>query len=81
MRYLKIVALVIALVFAIWFALTGWMSFYAIYASFPFGLAALILYFTGRWHSPGSKLNRAVLWVLIVGLVTSIVGQYLIINS
>ena len=81
MKVIKILVTIIALLCAVWFALTSWMSVYAIWLSYPFGLAALLLYFIGRFHSPGSKLNQAVLWILIVGLAVSIIGQYWLIKS
>lgn len=63
-----------ALVFAIWFALTAWFWAWLanLFFSLPFGLAALILYFTGRYQVPGNRLNRAVLIILITGIAVSV---------
>jgi hypothetical protein len=70
----------VALVFAIWFALTSWLWAWLlnIFLSYPFGLAALIIYFIGRKHAPGNKLNRAVLIILALGWLSSIVSALLI---
>jgi hypothetical protein len=76
MKIVKLLVPLFALLCAIWFALTGWIFiFYALYISYPFALVAMLLYLIGRAHYPESKLNKAVLWVLLVGLASSIIGQ------
>lgn len=63
----------LAMVFAIWFALTSWYWSYLanIFISYPFGLAGLALYYIGRKYSPENRLNKKVLIVLLAGWISS----------
>jgi hypothetical protein len=65
----------VALICAIWFALTSWFWAWLINIifSYPFGVLALILWFVGRRKNPGNKLNRIVLILLIAGWLSSII--------
>jgi len=69
----------IALVFAIWFALTSWLWTYLmnIFISYPFGVVALLLYLKRRKIEPESKANKSVLLILIAGWIISIVAAVL----
>ena len=67
----------IAFIFALWFVLTSWIwfpLFFNIWGSYPFGLAALILYVTGKFNNPGTRLNKIVLITLLAGMASSIVA-------
>lgn len=65
---------ILALAFAVWFALTGWIwtSLINIFVGYPVGLAALILYRKERKRVPSDRLNNWVLIVLIAGWLISI---------
>ncbi|MBX9852092.1 MAG: hypothetical protein K2X86_10070 [Cytophagaceae bacterium] len=63
-----------ALLFGIWFLLTGWMWVYFInlLLSFPIGILAFFLWKKGKKLAPQSKLNKAALMVLIAGVIASL---------
>ncbi len=70
---------ILALILAIWFVLTSWLWVWVLnlFISFPIGLVALILYFVGRRQSPGSRLNKIVLILLIAGFCSSVITIFL----
>jgi len=70
----------LAMVFAIWFALTSWLWTYLmnIFISYPFGVAALLLFLKERKRDPQNILNNRVLLVLIAGWIISIVAAVVI---
>jgi hypothetical protein len=63
---------ILALLFATWFVLTGWVwfYFYALVFSYPFALLALLFWFIIR--SDKKKRNIAIPIVLGVGLLSSL---------
>ena len=65
----------VAYVFAIWFAFSSWCWLYELNLvfSYPFGLAAWILWFIGRKQNPENELNKKVKVILIRGLLISVV--------
>jgi len=70
----------LAMVFAIWFALTSWLWTYLmnIFISYPFGVIALLLFLKERKRDPQNVLNNRVLLVLIAGWIISIVAAVVI---
>jgi hypothetical protein len=69
----------VALVCAIWFAITGWIwaRLFAIFFSYPLGLTALLLYLFERKKNPENSLNNKILWILIAGWIVSILAMLL----
>ena len=65
---------VVALICAIWFALTGyfWAYFANVIISFPFGLIAFLLWRRTWKIDKSNKLNKAVLIVLLIGVTISL---------
>ncbi len=68
----------VAIVTAVWFALTG--SFWAYYAnvvlSFPFGILSAFIWYKQRAYLP--KAYRIVGWVLVLGCVLSAAALVLV---
>jgi hypothetical protein len=60
--------------FAIWFVLSSWAWPYLfnLFFSYPFGLAALGIYFLVKRNDPGNQLNKKVIVLLIIGWICSI---------
>jgi uncharacterized membrane protein YdcZ (DUF606 family) len=69
----------VALVCAIWFAITGWIWtwLFAIFFSYPVGLIALLIYLFERRKNPENSLNNKILWILIAGWIASILAMLL----
>lgn len=69
----------VAMVCAIWFALTSWFWVWLIniFFSYPFGLLALLLWFVGKKYNAGNKLNKKVAILLIAGWLISLVSGLL----
>ena len=70
----------VALVCAVWFALTGWVWTYLfnIFFSYPFGALALLLYFFEKKKNPQNDLNKWTAVVLAVGWLASILAMLII---
>jgi predicted PurR-regulated permease PerM len=64
----------IALVFAIWFAITGifWPFLLALIIAYPFGLFSLLIWFYLK--KVGDPRNKLVIKTLIIGLIISILA-------
>jgi hypothetical protein len=72
----------LALVFAIWFALSSWIWVYLfnVFFSYPFGAVAILLYFFEKKRNPGNYLNKWVLIILIAGWLSSLVVMLLLVK-
>ena len=76
------VLFVFALLFALWFALTGivWVYFAALFVAYPFGALSLVFWLTIR--KDGKKRNIVLPIVLAFGLAASLsVLVYLLIYN
>jgi hypothetical protein len=64
----------IALLSAIWFALTSWIwvYYFNLFISFPFGIAGFFIW--KKWHKSPEESRRYafVKWVLMIGVASSL---------
>lgn len=67
-----------ALLCAVWFILTSWFWAYFVNVvfSFPIGLVGLFLWYRGKKQEGGSLRFRIVQYILIAGVVTSILPWF-----
>lgn len=65
---------ILALICAIWFLITGamWVYLAALFIAYPVGLAGAIMWYKARKTGKFAKLNRATMWVYIIGLLLSL---------
>lgn len=68
-----------ALICGIWFLLTSWMWAWGanVVFSFPVGILAWVFWRRARKAHPGSRLNKIVPGILLVGVAASIVAIFL----
>jgi hypothetical protein len=59
-----------------WFLVTSWIWVYFanLIISYPVALLGLFLWSRGKKLNPGSKANPIALWLLIAGLVISVIA-------
>ncbi|MFN8286471.1 MAG: hypothetical protein U0V74_06955 [Chitinophagales bacterium] len=70
---------IMALICAIWFLLTGtmWVYLGALFIAYPIGIVGAVIWYFTRRTGKFVKLNRATMWVFIVGLILSLGSIFL----
>jgi hypothetical protein len=65
-----------AIICGTWFLVTSWIWVYFanLIISYPVALLGLFLWSRGKKLNPGSKANQIALWLLISGLVISVIS-------
>lgn len=69
----------VALLFAVWFAITSWAWGYLanLFISFPFGLISLLLVIVGKNYDPEKERYTIVNYVLAGGAIFSLIVLFL----